>query len=139
MGVTSIPNPVAPLITVILDRERHLKFGWNAKVALEYEVGRREKRKVNFLKVKEWNRQFSDMNCTNVQLLLWAGLVWEDSELSIESVGDLLDEHIKDFKAICEAVSEALKRHVLSMSAAENSGGDSRGRPLAEEKTPAAT
>lgn len=135
----TIPNPTAPLITVMLDRERHLKFGWNAKVALEYEVGRREKRKVNFLKVEEWNRQFSDMNCTNVQLLLWAGLVWEDAELSIDSVGDLLDEHIKNFTAICEAVSEALNRHVLSMSAEEDSGGDSRKRPLPMAKPPAAT
>ncbi len=135
---TAIPNPTAAPVMIQLDHERHLLFEFNSKVALEYEIKRREKREVNLFEPKEWNRIFKNFNHTNVRMLLWASLLWEDPELQIQDVGRLLEQHMQNFTAICEAVAEAMKRHLAFLTAALDSGGDSRGRPLAVEKTPAA-
>ncbi len=135
----TIPNPTAAPVTVQLDHERHLLFEYNSKVALEYEIKRREKREVNLFDPKEWSRVFKNMNHANVRMLVWASLLWEDPDLSIDQVGVMLDQKMGSFPAICEAVSEAMKRHLAFLAVALDSGGDSRGRPLAAERTPAST
>lgn len=70
-------DPTLPDVTLILGGvERHLCFDFNSIALVEQHTG------INLLKAS-----LSDINATNLRALLWASLLKENENLSIEEVG----------------------------------------------------
>lgn len=84
-----------PFVVVELDRPRKLRFGMNQLALLEEALG---------IPVSELGN--IKMGVKELRLFLWAGLSWEDPELTPEKVGELADE--ADFAYLAEKVGEAL-------------------------------
>ena len=64
-----------------LDRERSLKFDYNALALAEKETGKNLLTDLASLKT---------LRVTDLRALLWAGLLHEDSALTVEAAGSLL-------------------------------------------------
>ena len=81
MNVKDIKSKSVPL--VLMDgKERHLRFTLNALAELEDKYGSVE---AAFNKVEQEN------SVAALRFVLWAGLSWEDDELTERTVGDLID------------------------------------------------
>lgn len=81
MNVKDIKSKSVPL--VLMDgKERHLRFTLNALAELEDKYGSVE---AAFNKVEQEN------SVAALRFVLWAGLSWEDDELTERMVGDLID------------------------------------------------
>jgi len=76
-------DKASPVITIKLDKERHLKFGLKALKSIEKASGQ------SALSGEFW----SVPTATNFSILLWAGLLHEDPELTIEQVDELVDNY----------------------------------------------
>jgi len=77
-----MPDELSPEIAIVLDKERHLKFGIRAMRAFEKETGK------NLLKA-----QTTELTATEISVLLWACLLHEDKELTLDTAIDLIDKH----------------------------------------------
>lgn len=120
MVETAIPNPTAPTFEIELDRKRYLLFDWNSACAVESIT------KKNMLVKGNWDAIFRNMNVTNLRLLLWAGLVWEDPDLTIGDVGRLISKIAQDtLPAVIEKLNQAITAHLVQAEEKED-------RPLAE-------
>lgn len=75
-----VGRPTAPTFEVTLDKARHLKFDFNALALAEKETGK------NLLQGGAWG----NMSAGDIRAFLWAGLLWEDSDLTLEMVGSWL-------------------------------------------------
>lgn len=81
MNVKDVKSKSVPL--VLMDgKERHLRFTLNALAELEDRYGSVE---AAFNKVEQEN------SVAALRFVLWAGLCWEDEELTERMVGDLID------------------------------------------------
>ncbi len=120
MVETGIPNPTAPTFEIELDRKRNLLFDWNSAAAVETVT------KKNMLVKENWDAIFRNMNVTNLRLLLWAGLVWEDPDLTIGDVGRLISRIAQEsLPAVIEQLNHAITAHLAQAE-------EKDGRPLAE-------
>lgn len=96
-------NDVKPkLVPIQLDKKRHLKFDLNAFAELEELYG-------------DMNAVFEAMqkgSIKAIRAMLWAGLVHEDKELTIEQVGSMIDmSNINDVvETVSKAIGEALPK-----------------------------
>ena len=82
-------------VTIILDRPRTLRSGLNALAKVEDIMGK--------------NIMGLDLNNVSIKDLLaiiYAGLYHEDKELTVEKVGDLIDEH-SNITEVAEKLGEA--------------------------------
>lgn len=88
------------VMTINLDKERHLKFDLNAFAELEEIYGDFETAM----------NEMSKGSIKAVRSILWAGLVHEDENLTIKQVGSMIDmSNIKEVMAvISKAISEAM-------------------------------
>ena len=95
-----MPQPV-PLIPIMLDKPRNLRFGYNAICDYETVSGERFT-----------NLSKNELTCSQLRVLLWASLRHEDPTLTLEMVGDMmgfsgLSEIAKDVtKAIAAALPD---------------------------------
>ena len=83
-------------VTIVLDKPRTLRYGMNALAAIEDLSGK--------------TLMSLDLNSVGIKALLiivYAGLCHEDKSLSLEQVGDLLDEY-SNLSDIAEKVGAAL-------------------------------
>ena len=95
-----MPNPLRLALTLQLDRERHLRFDWNALAILEEKLGENALDEDFFQK---------PMTATRLRAFAYAGLVHEDPGLTLERVGELISEHAGNLPAILQqAMREAL-------------------------------
>jgi hypothetical protein len=96
MAVFSVP--------IELDKQRNLRFGFKAMVALESLYDNR-----GFTDIVEEIRINPKMG--DIQKVFWAGLQWEDSELTMGKTADILDDcNLADvLSKLMEAVNVALK------------------------------
>ena len=85
-----MPNLV-PMVQIDLDKERHLKFDLNALCEIEILTG----------------QSFSDLDASmqTIRIVLWAGLIHEDADLTLQDVGKLI--HGGNLAEVNRAVSEA--------------------------------
>ena len=83
-----------PSILIQLDRPRNIRLNTNALVKAEEVLGR---------PVAEFGDSFG---MREIRALLWAGLLHEDKDLSLETVGDLMDE--AGFEYVAEKIGEAI-------------------------------
>lgn len=82
-----------------LDKSRELRFGFKAIRLIRQKFGDRKIEELLLLKIDE------------IPVLAWAGLKWEDSQLTVEKVEDLLDDAIPKkytITALTEIVINAL-------------------------------
>jgi hypothetical protein len=88
--------------TVLLDADkaRNLRFSTNQLIELENELGR------SMMAMDEGLR-FADL-----RTMLYVGLRWEDSELTVEKTGDIMDVVIEKhgFEELSKKVGEAVKK-----------------------------
>lgn len=76
-------DPTLPNVSLILNGvERHLAFDFNAIVQVELLTG------INLLK-----SAITELSATNVRALLWASLLKENPDLTVEEVGGWITMH----------------------------------------------
>ena len=81
MNVKEVKSKSVPL--VLMDgKERHLRFTLNALAELEDKYGSVE---------AAFNKVEQEGSVTALRFVLWAGLIWEDEELTEKQIGDLID------------------------------------------------
>ncbi len=76
-----------------LDKPRKLKFGYKASRLIREKFG---------------DKDFSDvkkMNIDDMPIFAWAGLVWEEEELTVEKVEGLLDAKISDEFTVIDSMT----------------------------------
>lgn len=88
--------PEAQLVTMNLDKERHLKFDLNAFAMLEEKYG----------SIDEALRKIENGSITALRFILWAGLVHEDPTLTVEDVGRMFD--IRNLSEVSKQIFEAV-------------------------------
>lgn len=93
-----IPDPVRPGWPIVLDKPRRLLFDLNALIALQEQTGK------NMLSGEGW-AQFGEPDPAQMRLLIWAGLLHEDPELTLEAAGALI--HPGNLASIMAAVEGA--------------------------------
>lgn len=86
-------------ITVInLDKERHLKYNLNALITAEKITGK---------KLAELGGEKGSFDLEFLRAMLYAGLIWEDKELTLEDVGDLID--MENLEYVTDRLGEAMQ------------------------------
>ena len=90
------------IVVVNLDKERHLRFNLNALVLLEKETGRSMS---DLVPDEKTGKNGFDMEM--LRALLYAGLKWEDKDLTIDAVGDMID--FDNMNEVSEKLGEAME------------------------------
>lgn len=98
------------LVEIQLDKKRNLKFNFNAICNFEEATG---KSIASLGETKEF--KMSDLRA-----LLWAGLVHEDPDLTIEEAGELFD-YAESFQYVSEKITEAVNLGI-------NGGNEGKGK-----------
>jgi hypothetical protein len=118
---------VIPSIAIMLDKERHFRFTLGAIIRFQKATGK-DLRKKEVAAAME-----KDMDIEELTTFMWACLYWEDKNLTIEDVSDLIDiNNLEDIKAkFYEAIKVAMPAPALSQS----KGGSEDNPPLARKKS----
>lgn len=85
------------IVTVTLDKERHMKFDLNALILAEKMTGK---------KMAEFGNEEGGIELDVIRALVYAGLKWEDKELTVETVGENID--LENLGEIADKLGEAL-------------------------------
>ena len=86
---------IAP-VTINLDKERHLRLTLNGMVKFRQTTGK------DILKGLDMDEMSSD----DIRALLWACLIWEDENLSLDDVGNMID--MRNLLVVLKALPEAI-------------------------------
>lgn len=91
---------MAKTILLDADKARNLRFSTNQIIELEERLGR------SMMSMEE-GLKYGDL-----RTMLFVGLRWEDSELTLEQTGDIMDEVIEKhgFEVLSKKVGEAVKK-----------------------------
>jgi hypothetical protein len=95
-------NKQRGFVKIELDKVRNLRYTMNSLAEIEDALG---------VPLSEMGN--IKMTIKNVRVILWAGLIHEDKELTIEEVGDFVD--LTNFEEVQTKVAEA-----FSMTQAKN-------------------
>ncbi|MGG3561651.1 hypothetical protein ABES03_08605 [Neobacillus rhizosphaerae] len=87
-------NKQRGFVKIELDKARHLRYTMNALAEIEDQLG-----------VPLAELQNVKMTMKNVRVILWAGLIHEDKELTQEDVGEMVD--LGNMEYVQERVAEA--------------------------------
>ena len=85
-------------VNIKLDKERTIRFTTKAIAAFERKIGK------PFSKIDDFDDLYLDEKLT----LIWAGLLHEDKDLTVDGVFDLVDEH-SNMLTVLEAVGRAME------------------------------
>ena len=117
----------AKYVDVVLDKPRRLLYNLNAMAAYERETGK------NFMAISE-----EKMSATIVRAILWAGLVHEDKDLTVEQVGEMMSTD--NMLAIQEKVLLAMTANApVAKAPAEPAESGQETPPLAAAPTESAS
>lgn len=105
-------------ITVKLDRVRELKYDLNAGAVIAEHGGLDEK---------------NPNSLSNLRLMLYAGLIHEDPDLTLEQVGAMA--RLRQLPKIAEAVSRALERDSADPEEAESKPRPPKARKRSQAKS----
>ena len=86
------------IVTIRLDKERILKFNLNALILAEEITGK---------KLASLGADTNGFDLAFLRGMLYAGLKHEDSELTLEQVGDLID--MDNMEEVTNKLGEAMK------------------------------
>lgn len=87
-------------VPVELDRTRELRYGVNALCILEEKIGKSLAEILG-----------KGMGISMLRMVWWAGLVWDDKELTEEAAGNLMDEFMASghaFGEVSDLITQAL-------------------------------
>jgi DNA mismatch repair protein MutH len=87
-------NKQRGFVKIELDKVRHLRYTMNALAEIEDQLG------VPLSEMKDVK-----MTIKNVRVILWAGLIHEDAELTQEEVGNMVD--LGNFEEVQQKIAEA--------------------------------
>ena len=87
-------------VDIDLDKTRHLRYTWGSV--------RRLKRECGLVFTELLDEQLSDLDV--IASVLWAGLVWEDATLTVDSVADMVA--LNRTGEISNLIAEAIKASV---------------------------
>jgi hypothetical protein len=87
-------NKQRGIVEVELDKVRHIRYTMNALAEIEDRLG------VPLSEMKDVK-----MTIKNVRVILWAGLIHEDKDLTLEEVGEMVD--LGNFEEVQTKVAEA--------------------------------
>jgi hypothetical protein len=90
--------PKAPLIPIELDKPRNLLIDFNTLALIEEHTGK------NALSQDLWE----NLSAGSMRVFLWACLVHEDPELTVEAVGTFI--HIGNMAEISQKINEAFTK-----------------------------
>lgn len=96
-------NKQKAIVDIKLDKPRKLRYTLNALAEIEDKLG------IPLSKIAE-----VEMSMKNVRVMLWAGLIHEDEELTEKYVGNLVD--FENFEYVQGKIAEA-----FAMATAKNS------------------
>jgi hypothetical protein len=88
-----------PKVTIMLDRERHLLFDFNAIAEVEEKFG------LNMLNPEIWDKPLGP---NLVRSMLWAGLIHEDESLTLQQVGRMI--RAANLAAVMKALADAWRQ-----------------------------
>ena len=96
-------SSITPTVKVTLDKERSLKFGYGAYIALEEATGKT---------IGELLHPRNLTSATGVRDFIWAGLLHEDPDLTREQVADMLsfDRLVELQTKIAEAIKNSMPK-----------------------------
>lgn len=121
----AIPQPSPPrpieLVPIVLDKERTLRLDFNALRKAEII------NKKNYLKSESWQ----DLSISDMTVLVWAGLLHEDKNLSIETVGAAIHGGNLDYVGDC-----LMRAQSQATDNGKESDGDADADPLPSNVTP---
>jgi hypothetical protein len=83
-------------VTIILDKPRTIRYGMNALAKIEDITGK-----------SIITLDLNKVGIKDLLVIIYAGLYHEDNELTIEKVGDLIDEY-SNLNDMAEKIGEAL-------------------------------
>ena len=88
------------IVTFDADKARNLKYGMNALIQLEKELGK-----------PLTNMGAEEFKLEDLRTMLFIGLKWEDKELTKDAVGDIMDEAIEKhgMEYLSKKLAEALQ------------------------------
>jgi hypothetical protein len=104
-------RPTVPIVEIELDKVRHLRMDFNALAQAEEVTGK------SFLNGIAWQ----GMTVKDYRALIWACLLHEDPELTLEAVGSMV--HVGNVEYVTGCLAKLW----------EKSTPKEEGRPLAEE------
>jgi hypothetical protein len=87
-------KPTVPIVEIELDKLRHLRMDFNALAKVEEVTGK------SFLNGVSWQ----NMTVRDYRALLWACLIHEDPELTLEDVGAMV--HVGNVDYITERLTK---------------------------------
>lgn len=90
-----------PFVIVELDRPRKMRYGMNALIEIEETLGK----KISEIFPQD-NTQL--VGFKELSIVIYAGLKADDKELTLERVGDLIDEY-SDIETVSIKMSEAFE------------------------------
>lgn len=86
------------IVSINLDKERHLKFNLNALILAEKTTGK---------KLAELSQNQDSFDLEFLRAMLYAGLKFEDKELTLEEVGDMID--MENLEYVANKLGEAMQ------------------------------
>src|SRR5581483_9642478 len=95
----SASEHLVPSVTIHLDRERHLRYDFNALIRLEKQTGQ------SVLDGKIWDNLTGPGGPERVAAILWAGLLREDPEITLDYAASLID--MRNLQSVLSAVKQA--------------------------------
>lgn len=86
------------IITIIADKERHLKLGINGLIEIEKMLD------------KPLAQLGENMGFEDFRTILYVALKWEDKKLTLEQTGDLMDDYIatNGFEKLGQTIGELI-------------------------------
>ena len=117
MPVKSIP--------IDLDKRRHLRFDWNALASLQKECGISLFDLQKMVSTTEGAIRFPFYEFRG---LIWAGLLHESKGITLEEVGDLMDEcFVEKLEEIGQSLFEAIMESAFFKAAQKKAQGPTPG------------
>jgi hypothetical protein len=114
----------APLVSVTLDKVRHLRMDLGALRAAEERLSVLKGRDVYILDVLQSKRAdgtTGQWSITEMVVLLWAMLCWEDETLTEADVGRLI--HMGNLPIVTQAIAKSMEITSPEVTAASSSNG----------------
>jgi len=109
-------------VLVTLDKERHLRYNFNALADLEQVLG---------FSLASLPQQLDRLGLNTVRCFLWAGLKHEDATLTPARVGDLIQTYVVEQGSDVVALAAKMKEALELAGYGKPKAGESTAAPLA--------
>lgn len=112
-------SKMTPTVSIILDKERLFKLDFKALMSFEKASGK------NVLATDVWQQ----MSATDMVTLLWAGLLHEDAQLTLDKVAEMI--HPGNLQEVVEVLQKGFS---LAMPGSQDAASGENDSPLATSR-----